>query len=178
MGSTRDFIAATLADSLLPLLRRPVEDIIYQTIDDRQIPSRSDFRELRDLANSLRGQLTGAVGGVKRLADRIEALEDELSTSKEAARQLQTEVEGLRAELAGLREGGPATEPLAGEAVAPDAGPAKPEKEESPANEPPEVTAEEHCAVTDCDQQARARGFCARHYQQWRRGKLEGFPRD
>ena len=32
------------------------------------------------------------------------------------------------------------------------------------------------CRVDDCDRAPRAKGFCAKHYQRWRRGTLEGFP--
>ena len=39
---------------LAPTLRRPVEDIIYETLDKRQVPTRTDFKELRDLVNLLR----------------------------------------------------------------------------------------------------------------------------
>ena len=83
MRSTTDFVAATLADLLLPLVRRPVEDVILETLDQRQVPNRTDFKELRDLVNSLRGQLTGAVGGVKKLADQLEELEDRVLALEE-----------------------------------------------------------------------------------------------
>ena len=78
MGSTKDFVAATVADAMLPWVRRPVEDVIYETIDRRQIPTRTDFKEIRDLVNNLRGQMTGATGGVKRLAESTEDLEERL----------------------------------------------------------------------------------------------------
>ena len=38
MSSTSDFVAATLADLLLPFFRRPVEDVIIETLDQRQVP--------------------------------------------------------------------------------------------------------------------------------------------
>jgi len=72
MSSTRDFVSATLSDATLPLLRRPVEDLIYETLDARQIPNRSDFKELRDLVSNLRGQLTGLTSGVKKLTEAVE----------------------------------------------------------------------------------------------------------
>ena len=46
-----------------------MEDVIYETLDKRQVPNRTDFRELRDLVNGLRGQLQGATKGVKKLAE-------------------------------------------------------------------------------------------------------------
>ncbi|NOY27006.1 MAG: hypothetical protein GXP62_14140 [Oligoflexia bacterium] len=78
MGSTSDFVTATLADAMLPFFRRPVEDVILETLDQRQVPNRTDFKDLRDLVNHLRGQLSGATGGVKKLADAQEELEDRI----------------------------------------------------------------------------------------------------
>ena len=71
MGSARDFIAATVADAIAPSFRRPVEDIIYETLDRRQIPTRTDFKELRDITNTLRSQTTGATNGIKKLKEGL-----------------------------------------------------------------------------------------------------------
>ena len=151
MSSKRDFAGALLGDALLPFIRRPVEDVIYQTIDDRQIPNRSDFKELRDLANGLRGQLTGATSGVRRLAEQIEALEVRLEAieSQLEERPSSTHLDDLVERItARLKEDGWT---------------------------PPRPTATT-CKVPGCNEKSRARGFCARHYQQWRRGRLADFP--
>jgi hypothetical protein len=153
MSSKRDFAGALLGDALLPFIRRPVEDVIYQTIDDRQIPNRSDFKELRDLANGLRGQLTGATSGVRRLAQQLEALEvriEQLEASTQAAApaatpDLEALIEGVMARL----------------------------KQQGWTPPRPAPTS---CKVPECEEKSRARGFCGRHYQQWRRGRLPGFP--
>ncbi len=84
MSSSRDFLAATVADAALPLLRRPVEDLIYETLDARQVPSRTDFKELRDLVNNLRGQLVGATGGVRRLVEQAEGVVERVSVLEES----------------------------------------------------------------------------------------------
>lgn len=179
MSSSRDFVNATLADRLVPLLRRPVEDLIYETIDKRQIPSRTDFKELRDLVNQLRGQLTGATGGVKRLADSVEGLEEALEPVQarlavldgiearldalegvlarvDALDAALARVGALEAAVARLEAAPPA--PL-GAAVAETAAPASP--------------GARSCQAEDCGDPVRARGLCARHYQMWRRGLLE-----
>ena len=96
MGSTRDFIAATLSDGMLPVLRRPVEDVIYETLDTRQIPNRTDFKELRDLVHSLRGQVSGLASGIRRLAEGAE-------TSADAAAEQADDLAELKAEVARLR---------------------------------------------------------------------------
>ena len=78
MGTTRDFITSGVADMLLPLLRRSMEDSVYETLDARQIPTRTDFKEVRDLVNSLRGQVSGTTNAIERLVARIEEREERL----------------------------------------------------------------------------------------------------
>ena len=96
MGVTRDFILATITDAFVPTFRRPMEDIIYETLDRRQIPTRTDFKELRDLSNTLRGQVSGSVKGVRTLADKLEDTEDDLEDTKETLSALQKNVMQLQ----------------------------------------------------------------------------------
>lgn len=126
MSTTRDFIASTLADMLLPLLKRSTEDAVYETLDKRQVPTRTDFKEVRDLVNSLRGQVTGTTKGIERIVARIDEME---------ARLIAVEEQGAQG-----------------------------------------LTGERTCKVPGCTEPYRSKGFCGRHYQQWRRGRLEGFP--
>ncbi|MFT5682251.1 MAG: hypothetical protein ACI8RZ_003169 [Myxococcota bacterium] len=180
MGATRDFVAATFTDAFLPAFRRPVEDIIYETLDRRQIPTRTDFKEMRDLLNTLRGQISGATNGVKKLVDRLTGTEDRLG-------DLEDRIDAIEARLDSLEAAGkpsaPAPQAPAGITEAQlearltafteglkAAAPAAPQ--------PAVITAparREDCKVHDCDDPGRARGFCARHYQKWRRGTLAGF---
>jgi len=105
MGSTRDFIAATLSDGMLPVFRRPVEDVIYETLDTRQIPNRTDFKELRDLVHSLRGQVSGIASGIRRLADGAEQSSDIAAEQADALAELQAEVARLRDRVTVLESG-------------------------------------------------------------------------
>ena len=75
MGTTRDFLVSSLSDILLPMFRRSMEDAVYETLDTRQIPTRTDFKEVRDLVNNLRGQVSGTTGGIERIMGRIDELE-------------------------------------------------------------------------------------------------------
>ena len=83
MGAAKDFVMATIADAVAPSFRRPVEDIIYETLDRRQVPTRTDFKELRDLINNLRGQISGATQGIKKLAESNESVDDTLNAFEE-----------------------------------------------------------------------------------------------
>ena len=46
----------------------------------------------------------------------------------------------------------------------------------TPAAEADAQTDPEACRVTGCSGKVRAKNFCGKHYQQWRRGTLDGFP--
>ena len=132
MGTTRDFFISSFGDILLPMFRRSMEDAVYETLDSRQIPTRSDFKEVRDLVNNLRGQVTGTTTGIERVMARIDQLDAKLD-----------------------------------------------ELEERIHARPPAETKPVVCAVEGCHEKVRSRGLCGRHYQQWRRGRLEGYePRD
>ncbi len=250
MGNARDFFTSSMADALLPSLRRSFEDVVYETLDERQVPTRTDFKELRDQQNALRGQLAGAAGGVKKLSDDVEGLEDKLGaleariTALESAQSrqadalaealaarigqrldrlearlaepwldarilraredavaalnpriearlektaLEPKLSALRDELAAsleqvnarldalqrAAEPSPAASPAA--PVAPDVQPAPPKVSQEPSSS---GDARKLCRVPDCGEIARSKGFCARHYQLWRRGRLDGFPLD
>ena len=134
MGTTRDFIVSALADTLLPMFSRSMEDAVYETIDKRQIPTRTDFKEVRDLVNNLRGQVTGTTSGIQRIVDQIETL---------SAR-----IDAMEARISD----GPTMEAPRSQTLT--------------------------CKVEGCDEPYRAKGFCARHYQQWKRGRLPEFPPD
>jgi predicted nucleic acid-binding Zn-ribbon protein len=223
MGSTRDFIAASLADSMLPLFRRSMEDVIYETLDKRQVPNRTDFRELRDLVNGLRGQLQGATKGVKKLAEGNEDLEDQLDALSTRLDAMETKISTLSAQMDELTERLPDNasemggrlddlssrmaaltsrfqsidakakkstvrgegvtetelenrlEALRGELVSQLAPAAEIEASVPAATEVDAETDPKVCKVPGCKESPRARGFCARHYQKWRRGTLEGF---
>ena len=88
MSTTRDFIASTLADFLLPLLRNSTEDAVYETLDKRQVPTRTDFKEIRDLVNSLRGQVSGTTNGIERIVARIDEVEAKLDALEERNEEL------------------------------------------------------------------------------------------
>lgn len=157
MSGIANTVLGGLADRVVPLIQTPVEDIIYEVLDQKGLPTRAEVRDLRG---------------------RIDKLEKVLT-------DLKATLEGLRADL----NTAVATRPVV-VAAAPSAAPSSPASASPPAPaiasvEPPPVeasgdTAEaassvKSCRVDGCEGALRAKGFCAKHYQQWKRLTLEGF---
>ena len=178
MGATRDFVAATFADAFLPAFRRPVEDIIYETLDRRQIPTRTDFKEMRDLLNTLRGQVSGASNGVKKLVDRLTGTEDQVQDLMDRLDALEARVAAMEGAAQPVSSAGGITTEQLDARLAALVENLKVAPAPAPAPQPvaaPVPARREKCKVDGCDDPGRARGFCARHYQKWRRGTLPGF---
>ena len=182
MSAFRDFVAASLADIATPGLRRPVEDIIYETLDRRQIPSRTDFHEIRDLLNGLRGQVSGAVNGLTRLiesdrenGERLDQLEEQFeqlsaSTQDPSQNQVSSQVDSSE-EIASLKNH---IDLLESKIEALEAQ-LKQNLNSAVQTTTVQKTTKKVCAVPGCNQNVRARGFCQPHYQKWKRNTLPGF---
>lgn len=78
MSSTRDYVKSVVTDALLPSTRQLLEDVVMEVMNERQVPSRTDFRELRDVVNGMRGKTSSAANGAKKNQKRVEALEARL----------------------------------------------------------------------------------------------------
>lgn len=70
MGETREFIVSSLVDALLPWIRRPLEDVVYEVIDSRRVPSRTELRVLEQRLDETRQEL-------RELRRMVEALREE-----------------------------------------------------------------------------------------------------
>ena len=137
MGGIFSFVAGGVTDRLFPILQTPVEDIVYEVLDARELPSRQKVRELRNKVDQLE----------KTIGDLVAALE------------------GMKAEVAGLS----AAREVAVAAPAPAA-------EDAPmAEEKPIAAGKKVCKVPDCGGAIRAKGFCGKHYQKFKRNTLPGF---
>jgi hypothetical protein len=75
LGSLRDFAGSYASDLMLPVFRNTLEDVVYEVLNEREIPNRTQFTEVRDLVNNLRGPVSSATAAIKKLEKRIAALE-------------------------------------------------------------------------------------------------------
>jgi len=151
---------------LVPAIQTPVEDIIYEVLDQKGLPTRS---EVRDLRNKL---------------DRLEKTIGDLSAA----------LEGLRGEVeqAAVKPAAPVTPAAPKKAAANKAAPKKaapkkaapkkaaPKKAAAKKAAPKKATAKKAaggkvCRSAACDGTVRAKGFCGKHYMQFKRGTLSGY---
>ncbi len=190
MGSTLDFLGATIADALSPKFRRPVEDIIYETIDRKQIPTRTDFTELRNTLNSLRSQSTGAQKGIEKIKTGLDDIEESIHDLTTRLSDVEGLIQTLRSENIALKEQltNTTTQPSTEHAQANSNQEALQEQLESlltrvqaleakPVTKSTTKASETNsvCREASCTKNVRAGGFCSSHYNKWRRGTLSGF---
>ncbi|MBA2319600.1 MAG: hypothetical protein H0V89_00480 [Deltaproteobacteria bacterium] len=181
--NVRRFLGSLVTTPAARVLRRDIQDIVDQVLSTRSFAMPSEVWELRTKVE----HLEAAQGAPNRaLEERIAALEKKLSmalgavqassatlmqvrsvaeealTSAKQAQQLATTArataESAAEGVGALEERLPATELAAG------------------AVDALLVAEDERCRVPGCPEKHRAKGFCARHYQQWRRNALPGFP--
>lgn len=176
MGSTRDFLTATFADALAPSFKRPVEDIIYETLDRRQTPSRTDFKEVRDSLNSLSSQNSGFGNGIKRLKEGLDDLEESVHDLETQLVDLDNSYKTQQADNAKLKD---TLNVLMEKVLLLESKQSKSDvvssvKTETPAKKTSSKV-NKICKIDGCDGSQRASGFCGPHYGRWRRGTLEGF---
>ena len=221
MSTFKDFITSSLSDFTTPAIRRPVEDIIYETLDRRQVPTRTDFHELRDIANGLRGQISSSTQGIKQILEaekdmmaRIDEIEQSIETlsgipdskissstatvpssAKKEITSIQQQLLDLSQKIdenhnsitklleamelvqkqeSNTQQGVPKEDlqTTIGELV-------EQKIKEMLKNDPQVLSASKVatriCTVPGCTVEARAKGFCNPHYQQWRRKTLLNF---
>ncbi len=77
MGTARDLAASTLVDSILPYLHRALEDVVYQVLDQRRVPTRTDHQELERRHASAKSDIAALKKRVAALEATLEAVKAE-----------------------------------------------------------------------------------------------------
>jgi len=83
--STRSMIGNALADTLLPIFRRPMEDVVYETLDRRDIATRPEMRDYVDASVE-----PGVSLRVHELEEKVKALEARLAALEGKPKKKQT----------------------------------------------------------------------------------------
>jgi len=89
MSSLKEFVTGTIVDALVPLLRRPLTDVIVEIMDQRKTPNRSEYQEVRNVVDDLRGKLNRALrkfdsSDLEGLSARISDLEARLKAMEDS----------------------------------------------------------------------------------------------
>lgn len=205
MGALSKFIMSNINDSMIPVLRGPVEEIANEILDRKGIPDRAEFREFRNVADGIETSLRRVERQFDEARAALRSLEDQVVAAEgaaDAARAAAATATAAAARARASGEGAPGPAPRAA-AAAPRAGrraapasageriraavsaatpaaavaPAGREAEEEP-RRPGRKRIEGECNVPGCGRPVRSKGFCGKHYQSWRRNSLAdiGFP--
>jgi hypothetical protein len=69
VGTARELVSSSLVDSLLPYMERALEDVIYEILDRRRVPTRTDL----DALQQRQSQLESQVGVLRKRVSELEA---------------------------------------------------------------------------------------------------------
>jgi len=171
------FLASPASNAMEPDIRRVVEEALAA----RPAPS-VDTSELEDRVAKLEKKLNMAMGAVQAATAQIMALKKDLEAVHATANQASQHATTARATAEAAADGVTGAEEQiaalaknlgkkasASGTKAPASKPAKkaPAKKTSSRKAAPET-----CTLDGCSNKHRARGYCAKHYQQWKRGTL------
>ena len=80
MDILRNYISSSLSDGMIPHLRSGVEEIFAEVTDRKGIPSRQDFRELRNRVDMLDYNTREVTRGLNELKSQMASLRDLFET--------------------------------------------------------------------------------------------------
>ncbi len=180
-------LLSTVSHILSRPVARSVRELVEEMIAERRFVTKEDLEAVQaDLQApadaeklaaletevvALKKKLSMAMGALQaasaQLAETQRAADEALATARQANQQAVSAKAAAEAAADGAQEIEASLQAPVRAAV-----PSRPVIEQ-PVHAV--TAADENCAVTGCDGKLRARGFCAKHYQQWKRNNLEGF---
>ncbi|NCG18540.1 MAG: hypothetical protein GWP91_05965 [Rhodobacterales bacterium] len=175
----RETLASLLGGS------RPSDLDIRQMVNDAvaaQSSGDNDNEALEAEIAQLKKKLNMAMGAVQAATAQLMALKTELTNTNGAVKQATQHATTAKATAEAAADGLTAVEARMdalveklGTASAPTKKKPAAKKKAAPKKAASKKTGEAHpenCSVDGCDNEHRARGYCAKHYQQWKRGTL------
>lgn len=182
----RRALSAFLSAPAVRLLERELRELVDDALARRPFAQAAEVEALRAELEALKSAgSTGAAEEITALQAEVQSLKKRLSMAMGAiqastaqlmqAQKLAEEAHGVALQAnqranSALAAAEAAVDGVAGVEERLTAEPASP-----PAEPAPEPKDEALCRVPGCRERHRARGFCGRHYQQFRRSTLEGF---
>lgn len=157
-----DVFASRLSGPAGKVLDAPIRALVHEILREQGYASPSEVQTLRDDTRDLAARVARAETRMSDLNRAQDAALAELKDARESLRTAQAALAAAQAEIARLQA------ELAAAPTAPVAAPVA-------ASAPPVAEPRGGCTVPECTGVLRSKGFCSAHYQQWRRGTLDGF---
>lgn len=88
-SSLKDFVLSVLSDALMPVFRVALADVVYEALNEREVPNRSDYQELRDLVNKMRGTVSSVGPALQKFEKRCAELEAVVAAQKAVIERLE-----------------------------------------------------------------------------------------
>ncbi len=79
MGLITSYFLSSLNDGALPYLRDPIVDVFDRVMEHKGVPTRKDFRALRDQADMLEFELRKAKKSIGEFQGELQELAEELA---------------------------------------------------------------------------------------------------
>lgn len=162
----------SLLDTLVTRIGRPagraldpaIRDVVQAVLKEQGYASPAEVQALRDEVRDMRARVDSMQA---RLAEVVKLAEAARAEPRAPAAP-PVDVAPLVARIAELEAGARAAAARIAELEARPAA-------EAAAPAPLTASAPAGCKVPGCTTVVRSKGFCSAHYQQWRRGTLDGF---
>ena len=178
-----DIFSSRLAGPAGRVLDAPIRALVHEILREQGYASPTEVQALRDDARELSGRVSRAESKLTDLTRAQEATVAELKDAKEALRSSQGTLAASQGTLtasqgalaAAQSELVEARAALAAAPVHVAAAAVQLAAAAGPAVLPLQASSRGACGVPECTGTLRSKGFCSAHYQQWRRGTLDGF---
>ena len=171
-----DIFSSRLAGPAGRVLDAPIRALVHEILREQGYASPTEVQALRDDARELSGRVSRAESKLTDLTRAQEATVAELKDAREALRSSQSTLTVSQATLTASQGALAAAQSELVEArAALAAAPVHVAAAAGPAALPLQAGSRGACGVPECTGTLRSKGFCSAHYQQWRRGTLDGF---
>ncbi len=167
--SILDVVAGVVAGPASRVVEAPVRDIVDEVLRQQDLARPEDVAALRSEVTRLTAELAGMQSRLGELLGGLESLQTETASLRSALAEAQA---APAPEPEPEPEPEPAPEPEP-QAAAP--APAATEAAPAPKKRGRKSLAHLGCSIDGCADEHRSKGFCAKHYQSWRRGNLAGY---
>jgi hypothetical protein len=153
-----DLLASRLARPAGRVLDAPIRDIVHAVLKEHGYASPAEVQALRDEVRDARSRMDALDRRVGEVVRMVEEVRTEAAAARSRAQEAQAGAQAAAADAARAREEAAAARSAAAATPAPLSA--------APRGD---------CKVDGCSGVIRSKGFCSAHYQQWRRGTLQGY---